>query len=294
MSFDSAKIDTIHTNGAHSTPDILTHVSSTRLTPNLSVHTFAVHANQDFNRSFRPGQHLTVQFPRDLDPVSGPQNLSEEDRRLSFTPYHVGYADDGVIETISLMARNGRVTGLLGLPRPDGPLVARIVQAGGGFPPDILDSAQRLICIAGGTGIAPFITMAAEMNRKRSVEDGEKKPVLMCSIRANDFGAVEYLLTDQLLRPRDWSMVRIFITNGEEGDKMVDGKSSQWWHERLKSLSQNLDGNSGFCLRRMELRDIEPVVNETEDPVLFCGSKQLEWQVKMWLLKRGNVHCTER
>ncbi|KAI1072848.1 hypothetical protein LB507_011475 [Fusarium sp. FIESC RH6] len=289
MSFDSAKIDT---NGAHSTPDMLKHVSSTRLTPNLSIHTFAVQTNQNFNRSFRPGQHLTIRFPPDLDPVSGPQNLSEEDRRLSFTPYHVGYADDGMTKTISLMARNGRVTGLLGLPR--GPLVATIIQAGGGFPPAILGSTQRLICVAGGTGIAPFIAMAVEMNRKRGAENGEKKPVLMCSIRANDFGAVEYLLTHQLLRPRDWSMVRIFITNGEEGDDMVDSKSSQWWHERLKNLLQNLDGNSGFCLRRMELRDIEPVVNETDDPVLFCGSKQLEWQVKMWLLKRGNVHCTER
>ncbi|KPA39270.1 hypothetical protein FLAG1_07881 [Fusarium langsethiae] len=204
MSFDSAKS---HTNGAHSTPDMLKHVSSTRLTPNLSVHTFAVQANQHFNRSFRPGQHLTIQLPRDLDPVSGPQNLSEEDRRLSFTPYHVGYADNGVIETVSLMARNGRVTGLLGLPRPRDPLVAEIVQAGGGFLPEILDSSQRLICIAGGTGMALFIAMAVDMNRRSSPEDGEKKPVLMCSIRANDFGAVEYLLTHQLLRPRDWSMM---------------------------------------------------------------------------------------
>ncbi|CAG7565883.1 unnamed protein product [Fusarium equiseti] len=181
MSSDSAKIDT---NGAHSTPDMLKHVSSTRLTPNFSVHTFAVQANQKFNRRFRPGQHLTIQFPRDLDPVSGPQNLSEEDRRLSFTPYHVEYADNGVIETVSFMARNGRVTGLLGLPRPRDPLVAIIVQAGGGFPPPVLDSAQRLICIAGGTGIAPFITMAVEMNRKSSAEDVEKKPVLMCKIGA--------------------------------------------------------------------------------------------------------------
>ncbi|KAJ4108678.1 hypothetical protein NW768_012155 [Fusarium equiseti] len=185
MSFDSAKIDT---NGTHSTPDMLKHVSSTRLTPNLSVHTFAVQADQHFNRSFRPGQHLTIQFPRDLDPVSGPQNLSEEDRRLSFTPYHVEYADNGVIEAISFMARNGRVTGLLGLPRPHDPLVARIVQASGGFPPAVPDSAQRLICIAGGTGIAPFIAMAIEMNCKSSVEDEEKKPVLIPILREQTIG----------------------------------------------------------------------------------------------------------
>ncbi|KAM0369877.1 hypothetical protein ACHAPY_010902 [Fusarium culmorum] len=291
MTFDSVKSNT---NGAHSPLDQLKHVSSTRLTPNLSVHTFSVQSNHQFDRSFRPGQHLTLQFPPDLDPVSGPQNLLEEDRRLSFTPYHVGYADDGFIETISLMARNGRVTGLLGLPRPHSPLVAGIVQAGGGFPPAILNSAQSLICIAGGTGIAPFIAMASEKNHRSSPEAGDRKPVLMCSIRGSDFAAIEYLLTHQLLIPRDWSMVRIFVTSGEQGDGMVNGKSSQWWHERLKSLSQNLDGDIGFCLRRMELRDIEPVINGTDDPVLFCGSKQLEWQVKMWMLKRGNVHCTER
>ncbi|KAM0490335.1 hypothetical protein ACHAP8_011667 [Fusarium lateritium] len=291
MRLDSVKFDA---SGAHSTPDLVKHVSSTRLTPSLSVHTFAVEANHSFNRSFRPGQHLTLQLPPDLDPVSGPQNLSEEDRRLSFTPYHVGYADNGVIETISLMARNGRVTGLLGLPRPHSPLVATIVQAAGGFPPAIRDSSERLICIAGGTGIAPFIAMAVAKNRRNSPEDGERKPVLLCSIRGNDFGAIEYLLTHQLLHPRDWSMVRIFITNGEEGDDMIDGKSSQWWHDRLKGLSQNVCGDSGFCLRRMELRDLEPIMDKTDDPVLFCGSKQLEWQVKMWLLGTREVHCTER
>ncbi|OBS20345.1 hypothetical protein FPOA_06717 [Fusarium poae] len=291
MTFDSVKSDT---NGAHSAPDVLTLVSSTRLTPNLSVHIFTVQANHDFNQSFRPGQHLTIQLPPDLDPVSGPQNLSEEDRRLSLTPYHVGYADNGVIETISFMARNGRVTGLLGLPRPHSPLVATIVQAGGGFPRAILDSSDRLVCIAGGTGIAPFIAMAMARNQSSNPEGGERKPVLLCTIRGNDFGAIEYLLTHQLLHPKDWSILRIFITNGEEEDGLIDGKPSQWWHERLKRLSSNVCGDGGFCLRRMELRDLEPVIDSTNDPVLFCGSKQLEWQVKMWLLGTRDVHCTDR
>jgi hypothetical protein len=174
-------------------------------------------------------------------------------------------------------------------------LVSKIVQVAGGFPTAILDSSHKLICISGGTGIAPFLAMAAEKNRSSSSpKNVERKPVLMCSIRGSDFGVVEYLLSRQLLHPRDWSMLRIFVTPGEEGGGMVAGRPSQWWHERLKSLSKNFNGDSGFCLRRMELRDLEPIVMGTDDPVLFCGGKQLEWQVKMWLLGKGNVHCTER
>ncbi|KAM0344824.1 hypothetical protein ACHAPU_007206 [Fusarium lateritium] len=272
----------------------LKHRYSTRITPSLSVHTFAVQANRNFNRSFTPSQHLTLQFPPDLDPVSGPQNLSEEDRCLSFTPYHVQYDNDGVIESFSLIARNGRVTGLLGLPRPYNPLTANIVQVGGGFPAVVLDSIHRSTCIAGGTGIAPFIAMATVKNQTSNSKPRETRPVLLWTIRGNDFGIVEYFLKHQIIHPGDWSVVRIFATAGEEGNGIVDGKPSQWWHARFRNLSQGFDDDSVFQLRRMELQDLEPVIGDVPNPVLFCGSKQLEWQVKMWLLRKRSVHCTER
>ncbi|KAF5672065.1 hypothetical protein FHETE_3937 [Fusarium heterosporum] len=290
----SAEMSLASVNSDPSPLNKLKHRYSTRLTPSLSVHTFAVQANYNLNRSFAPSQHLTLQFPPDLDPVSGPQNLSEEDRRLSFTPYHVQYDNDGVIESVSLMARNGRVTGLLGLPRPHNALIAEIVQVAGGFPAAILDSTHRSTCIAGGTGIAPFIAMAAAKHHGGNAKSTLTKPALLWSIRGNDFGIVEYFLKHQIIHPGDWSVVRIFVTAGEEVDGLIDGKSSQWWHARFRNFSQGFDDECVFHLRRMDLQDLEPIIGDTENPVLFCGSKQLEWQVKMWLLTKRSVHCTER
>ncbi|KAF4994827.1 hypothetical protein FGRMN_5561 [Fusarium graminum] len=290
----SAEMSLASVNSDPSLLNTLKHRYSTRLTPSLSVHTFAVQANHDFNRSFTPSQHLTLQFPPDLDPVSGPQNLSADDRCLSFTPYHVQYDNDGAVESVSLMARNGRVTGLIGLPRPHNPLIANIVQVAGGFPAPILDSTHQSTCIAGGTGIAPFIAMAAAKNHGGNSKSVLTKPALLWSIRGNDFGIVEYFLKHQIIHPGDWSVVRIFVTAGEGCDGMVDSKPSQWWHARFRILSQGFDDENVFQLRRMEFQDLEPIIGETENPVLFCGSKQLEWQVKMWLLTKKSVHCTER
>ncbi|KAL4724564.1 hypothetical protein ACLX1H_008005 [Fusarium chlamydosporum] len=290
MSFNSAHDRT----GDPSTLGTLKHLSSTRLTPSLSTHIFSVQANRQFNQNFIPSQHLTLQFPPDLDPVSGPQNLSEEERCLSFTPFHVQYGDVGEVKTISLMARNGRVTGLLGLPRPSGPLIADIVQVAGGFPTAILETSSQLTYVCGGTGIAPFLAMAGAKRHHNKYETTEMKPNLLWSVRGNDFGVVEYLLNHQFLDLGDWKVVRIFVTSGEEGGEMVEGKPSQWWHTRFKNISQGYNHDSVFRLQRMEREDVDAVTENRDGPVLFCGSKQLEWQVKMWLLGKTSVYCTER
>ncbi|KAM0323084.1 hypothetical protein ACHAPQ_008795 [Fusarium lateritium] len=268
----------------------LKHISSTRLTPSFSIHTFAVPANQEFTRSFRPSQHLTLQFPPDLDPVAGPQNLSDKDRCLSFTPYHVHHAD-GEVESISLMARNGRVTGLLGLPRPQGPLVADVVEIGGGFSSEILDRPDQAVCIAGGTGIAPFIAMATAKKHSPSSDTQSLKPSLVCSLRGDDFGLIEYLWSSEMLRPQAWKSIRIFVTPGEESSGVAARKPQDWWIKRFEALNRD---NSIFHLGRMEKGNLNGIVGDQEGPVLFCGSKQLEWQVKMWLLGKKEIHCTER
>lgn len=268
----------------------LKHISSTRLTPSLSIHTFSAPTSHEFTRNYRPSQHLTLQFPPDLDLVAGPQNLSDKDRCLSFTPYHVEYTD-GEVKTVSLMARNGRVTGLLGLPRPQGPLIADVVEIGGGFTSDVLDRADQAVCIAGGTGIAPFIAMAMAKRQCTASDAQSLKPSLVCSLRGDDFGVIDYLWKHEMLRPQDWKSVGIFVTAGEESNGMAAAKSQDWWSRRFEALDSD---NRIFHLGRMEKDDLNDIINGHEGPVLFCGSKQLEWQVKMWLLGKKETHCTER
>ncbi|KAF5625594.1 hypothetical protein F52700_8959 [Fusarium sp. NRRL 52700] len=280
------------TNGDSPPLGQLKHISSTRLTPSLSIHSFSILTHHEFSRSFRPSQHLTLQFPPDLDPISGPQNLSAQERCLSFTPFHLQYAEDGRVESIALMARNGRVTGLLGLPRPHGPLIAKIVEVGGGFPSGIQERTGRSLCIAGGTGIAPFIAMAAAKNCRSSIND--LKPSLICSIRGDDFGIIEYLWNHEMLYPRDWNVVRVFVTPGEETGGIAAGKPQSWWHQRFKELLHDHSDGNIFRLGRMKNEDLEGFSTDASGPVLFCGSKQLEWQVKMWFLGTKDIHCTER
>ncbi|KAJ4245827.1 hypothetical protein NW762_013951 [Fusarium torreyae] len=272
----------------------LKHVSSTRLTPSLSLHTFSVQANNDFRESFRPGQHLTLQFPSDLDPISGSQTLSHQDRRLSFTPYHAAYAAEGGIETISLIARDGRVTGLLGLPRPNGPMTAKIIEVAGGIPPETPGYEHRGLYIAGGTGIAPFIAMATDKTRGIILEVRDTKPSLICSIRGEDFQAIEYLWNHQMLLPQDWNVLRIYITPGNESGGFTAGKSRTWWYQRFKDLAHDDHDLEIFRLGRMEKEELSNLVGDTEGQIVFCGSKQLEWQVKMWLLGKRIVHSIER
>jgi hypothetical protein len=170
-------------------------------------------------------------------------------------------------------------------------LIADVVEIGGGFSSEILDRADQAVCIAGGTGIAPFIAMAVAKKHCISSDIQSLKPSLVCSLRGDDFGVIDYLWSHEMLRAQDWKFLRIFVTPGEESNGMVVGISQVWWSQRFEALDSD---NRIFRLGRMKKEDLNDVFSGQEGPVLFCGSKQLEWQVKMWLLGKKEIHCTER
>ncbi|CAK7240555.1 MAG: hypothetical protein STHCBS139747_001998 [Sporothrix thermara] len=237
-------------------------------------------------RWLRPTQNVTLQFPEDLDPTGGKHGMSVADRRCTFTPCHVD--DQG---QLSILTRNGRVTGLLGLPRPYQTLTAEVIGVGGGFPPEMLANARSSVCIAGGTGIAPFLTMP---------DYGASRKAKLCwSVRSDDFGAIEFVLQEGLLRAEDWAEVCVFVTSGEDGTGVVAQKPAAWWQATFTALREvHPAGRLSFEKRRMN--ECDPVVEggETSDSkksVFFCGSKSLEWQVRMWAMMSSGatVYCTE-
>ncbi|KAF7551860.1 hypothetical protein G7Z17_g4694 [Cylindrodendrum hubeiense] len=266
--------------------------SSHRLTPRISLHTFTRSGQPGRSTNIRPSGKVTLQFPPDLDPIAGSHNLSEEDRRLDFTPCHFEHDASGNLASFSFMAGNGRVAGLIGLPRPQGQLTARLVDVGNGFPDNLLASNEGKACIAGGTGIACFLSLASGRGWQDISEESES--TLMCSIRGDDFKIIEFFLEKQILNVSDWASVRIFITSGDDVDGLTAGKPESWWRSRFDSLRQQFPGPLEFSLGRMAQKDLEPFLAEASTDILFCGSKSLEWQIKMWSLGRAAVHCTER
>lgn len=159
------------------------------------------------------------------------------------------------------------------------------MDVGGGFSPRVLDDAS--VCIAGGTGIAPFLTMgAASMGRC----------TLCWSIRSDDFGAVEFVLQEQLLRVDQWEAVSIFVTSGEDAGGLVVEKPAMWWETQFAELWEKYSGRLRLQKRRMGAEDLavryEKGLGETRT-ILFCGSKSLEWQIRMWFMGTAAVHCTE-
>ncbi|CAK7229161.1 hypothetical protein SCUCBS95973_007126 [Sporothrix curviconia] len=279
---------------------LLTHRTSRRVTASISFHCFWFVTSPDHDsdpghassppllqRWLRPTQNVTLQFPADLDPAGGKHGMSVADRRCTFTPCR------GDSSQIDILTRNGRVTGLLGLPRPYQTLTAEVLEVGGGFSAAALAAAS--VCIAGGTGIAPFLTMGAS-------EAGTRAKGLCWSVRSDDFGAVEFALQEQLLRAEDWAGVSIFVTSGEDGVGVVAEKPAAWWETTLTTLQEAHPArNLSFARRRMAAADIAVDVGEDgqsgqNKTILFCGSKSLEWQVRMWAMMAvggATVHCTE-
>jgi hypothetical protein len=184
-----------------------------------------------------------------------------------------------------ILARNGRVTQLLGLPRLKGPLRAQVLDSGGGFPEEALKHLEGTVCIASGTGLAPFLAIASR--------DYEIKGAhLLWTINGNDFGAVESLLSSGLLQPEAWASVGVFVTSGDEMQGLIAGKSIHWWQERLGKLQQKHQGNLAIKCGRMCQDDVLKIVSDKTSSVLFCGNKSLEWQVKMWFLNKTPVYTT--
>ncbi|KAK7408705.1 hypothetical protein QQX98_009121 [Neonectria punicea] len=250
-------------------PTIWTLESSHRLTPRISLHSFS---NTDLsNIALLPSGKVTLQFPPNLDPIT---TLSEDERRLVFTPCRATHDASGRLSSFAFLASNGRVAGLIGLPRQ---LTARLVDVGDGFPSAVLSSR---VCVAGGTGIACFLALGDTRNA-----------TLVWSIRGDDFAIVESFLATKMLDVGRWSSVRVFVTPGEDVDGLAGGKPAAWWQARFETLRA---GGLELRLGRMAQRDLDALLGEGSGDVLFCGSKALEWQVKMWSLGRAVVHCTER
>ena len=259
-----------------------------RLTSSISLHTFSTVSSENLTRNLRPSQHITLQFAADLDPIGGPRGLSAEERCLTFTPCQLPDSE----QKLSLLARNGRVTGLIGLPRPQGPLKAELVGVGGGFASEALKRDGNFTCIAGGTGIACFLAMASGSTWRQSLR--HQNSSLYCSIRAEDFPIIRYLLNSRALDPSSWASIKIFVTSGQESGDLADGKSQSWWETHFSEIRQAFPKTLECKSGRMVKDDLEARLQSSDGAVLFCGSKSLEWQIKMWALGGPAVYTTER
>ncbi|KAL3483034.1 hypothetical protein BJX62DRAFT_245288 [Aspergillus germanicus] len=279
-------------------PPTLELVSSRRLTQGIALHTFQP-VNPTGNVQLRPTQHILLEFPKDLDPTAGPRSLTDEQRQLCFTPYHVITIkrNDGTAgQSISIISRNGRLTSLLGLPRLNG-LTAQVLGVGGGFSPDVLDlslPSGNVVAVAGGTGAGCFLSVTSS-DKKLSLPPLTENvyPVrnrLLWSIRGDDFRLLEYVLENELLNPHVWS-TEVFVTAGEEDDGLIAGNTVRFWEDKLHSMTSS---TVKFYCRRMEEKDMFPDGEAKGDTVLFCGSKALGFQIKHWSMGRAKVYVTER
>lgn len=257
--------------------------SSRRLSSRISLHVFFTSAGcLDL---FQPSGHIELQFPPDLDPTYGSGLSTESNRLLSFTPCHLRDDAPGTGHRISILTRNGRVTQLLGLPRLNGPLTAEVAGVGGGFSQQALKNYEKTTCIASATGIAPFLALACQDRRTRDAH-------LLCTLNGNDFEAIEFVLNSRMLVPEDWLAVGFFLTVGSEAPGLIAGKTVDWWEAKLAGLGKQLRDKVYFSCRRMTKKDIHATVSGSEHKVLFCGSKTLEWQVRMWVLDEMPVYTT--
>ncbi|CAH0027355.1 unnamed protein product [Clonostachys rhizophaga] len=280
----------IGSHGSPEAPDVVKLESSHRLSPSISLHTFSVPKRASLLVSFQPSQNVTLQFPDDLDLIYGSKSLKEEDRCLTFTPCQLSDSPDADFFTMSVITRNGRVTGLLGIPRPHGRLTAKVVGTGGGFSTPNIENIGFAICIAGGTGIAPFLAMT---NARWGANGCPGRVSLIWSINGNDFPLVEYLVRGKILQSIHWLSVTIFVTKGDDLDGLVAGKTEGWWAKKISEMRVEIDSSIQTRFRRMEMEDLNSMISNSDHQVLFCGSKSLEWQVRMWCLNKCQVVKTE-
>lgn len=244
-------------------------VKTERLTVSTSIHYFSAPA--DVISLIRPTQHIVLQFPEDLDPIAGGRNLSDEERRLYFTPCQLRL--DTESGSLALLSKNGRVTSLLSQPRPSGDLTAAVIGVGGGFSEDLMSAATT--CIAGGTGIACFAAMGGEFRRS----------TLVCSMREDEFGVFEALFLRESRQADRWGKIKVFITGGPDGFR-----SEATLQNRLTMCKRD---NVQFSLGRMEESDVKGM-HCPDTVILFCGGKSLEWQVRLWALRGAAVFTTGR
>lgn len=266
---------------SEATASALTLESSERLSSGISLHTFS--ASSNCLKLFHPSGQLDLLFHEDLDPTRPAR--AESDRQLTFTPAFVKQSKEDGNQQIMILARNGRVTQLLGLPRLRGPLQAEVISSGGGFSDETLNSLDGAICIASGTGLAPFLAMASQNCPTSGAH-------LVWTINGNDFGALEFLVNSAMLEPGKWASVKVFVTSGDEVQGLIAGKAQSWWQNKFTELQEAIEGKIEFACGRMSQDDLVNSQQASPSQVLFCGNKSLEWQVKMWFLSKAPVYTT--
>ena len=256
---------------------------SHRLTPGITLHVFSLPSRC---RPFIiPGGHIEVQFGPELDPIYGARSLSENDRRLSFTPCSVKSSNATGNLSLFILAGNGRVTQMISAPRLDTVLMGTLVGSGGGFPPEAFQNTHNTLCIASGTGIAPFLTLAES---GRVMNDMH----LFYSLRGSEFQLFEHILDQNLLHLSSWKSVNVYVTAGTEDTVYVGGKSSKWWQEKFTDFTAKSGPTLKLHTGRMSLATFKGLFTLGSKHVLFCGGKPFEWQVKMWFLDSMRVFTT--
>jgi hypothetical protein len=278
-----ASVDTMEASVTTPVLGTLVLKSSRRLSVGMALHIFS--APCECLESLPVSGHMRLELPENLDPMTGAQKTSHSHRLVTFTPCHIRETDTEGLKTISVLARHGRISQLLGLPRLNAPLTANIIGVGGGFPADALACTGRRVCVASGAGLAPFLSLACTDDRTRNSP-------LICTINGSDFDAIEHLIASKILAAENWLSVVIFLTPGVEMSGLIAGKTSQWWKEKLATLQASLTGFVRFECRRIVKDDLMSYIVDSKDKVLFCGSKSLEWQVKMWMLNEMPVYTT--
>lgn len=297
----------------------LVHLASHRLTQNISLHKFRLDTTNKLR--WKASQSLELVLPDDFDLILGSRNLSPELRHLTLTPcnapralkYDITESDErstsqelpstssGNEDEIEVITRNGFITSLIGLPRFKS-LRARVVNASGGFQlPSLGGNKERdeglTTAVAGGTGICVFLSLSASFSLRSTLPS-----VLLWSIHIDDFGLVEYLLQHHYLDPARWRAIRIFLTRGGEGVDFTSFQTCDNASKKCEVLRAQVETRAAgrpvlsFHFRRMASEDLKvgheqlPGRGETNGQeqcssfILFCGSRSLEWQVKMWAM----------
>lgn len=254
---------------------------SRQLSPGISLHVFSIPGRH--MPKLRATGHVDLLFFEDLDPTRS--SKLHADRFFTFSPCCARAARGERPAEIHVLVRNGRIAQLLGLPRLDGPLTAGIVSTSGGFPSETLENLGRAACVASGTGLAPFLSLGESKYDTRGAR-------LLCTINGNDFQAIEYLLETGTLDPGNWAAITIFITAGDSIQGLIAGKPLSVWEQRLSSLHSMYSSHLNFTCRRIVKDDVTGAGSASTLKALFCGSKALEWQLRMWLLGELPVHTT--
>jgi hypothetical protein len=218
-------------------------------------------------------------------------------------------------DEIEVITRNGFMTFLISLPRFTS-LCAQVTGVRGGFDLRALHGIRGQegtpTAVAGGTGICVFLSLST------SIGLSSMPPLLLLwSIHINDWGLVRLLLDDQqhrYLDPAKWKAIKIFLTRGSRGNDIADYIPLH----RLNTISRECEALSTRAQERARVHldcdsRRDPVVSfhfrhmtsgdfvvgndkhthqstglngpgASPPSILFCGSRSLEWQVKMWAM----------